>query len=74
MVKRPAGSDLDDFWVVGSTASLGLAAMVAVVWIGYYATNVHPGPVERLTSVVSLAPLALVALGSAVRWLRRRSP
>jgi hypothetical protein len=48
--------------------------MVAVVWIGYYATNVHPGRIERLTSVLSLAPLVLFALGSAVRWFRRRLP
>jgi hypothetical protein len=74
MERRPAGSDLDDFWVVGSTASLGLAAMVAIVWVSYYATGAHPGPVERLTSVLSLGPLALFALGSAVRRFRRRRP
>ncbi len=69
MEKRPASCDLDDFWVVGSAASLGLAAMVAVVWVGEYATDAHLGHVERLTSVLSVA---LVGLGSAGRWLRRR--
>jgi hypothetical protein len=72
MERRPSGSDLDDFWIVGATASLGLAAMVAVVWVAYYATNVHPGRVERLTSVLSLLPLTLIGIGSAIRWFRRR--
>ena len=31
MEKRPAGSDLGDFWVVGSTASLVLVALGSAV-------------------------------------------
>jgi hypothetical protein len=65
---RPTGGEI---WLLCTTASVAIAAEIAVIWAAYLAAAATPPWCAAPVSLAALSPLGLVLLAQAARAVPR---